>query len=415
MRKLPPSVLRGARPLTRLLREHDFDLRGLDLAGFRDWLGAQLPTWQRDPVFVQRARIRDLRRAHPELHTLEQEYRRAEVADAATPEACRLRRLDVELLNTGRAVAGLTAALTPAAPEKRATLEEKRAGFHARLVELQTERARLAVSSPYRQVLLRASEALQRLRAAVGLEHEEEELARRLKHQGRRSGHSGAAFEQLARTLTETLLVPELLRHSRSGVPRGRVRILHGVTLGAARTELDQLVIRQPPGGRPTAVLAVIEAKRNLNDLAHGFRLRQENLAWLTGDAGGYDPATYRTGRFKTGHFDRPATHEQDGQTFVFAPGSFCRFRREATGGPFLRRLYFITRTGTLWGVSSAALARIGFRVATDEGWNTDDAGYLEGLLRWCRSLTEPVEAADVIRVYAATPGRAGQVLVTGR
>src|SRR5262249_2114226 len=177
-------------------------------------------------------------------------------------------------------------------------------------------------------------------------------------------------------------------------------------------TEFDQLVVRRPPGGRPVEVLAVVEAKRNINDLAHGFCRRQEDLAWLAGDGAGYDPQAYRTRHFPSGHFDRAAAHEQDGESFVFAPGSFRRIRRDAATGRFLHRLYFITPAGPLWGVSTAALARIAHHVAGDGGWDPDDDAYLQRLLAWCRALAQPVETPDVLRLYAATPRRGRQVLV---
>src|SRR5205085_9755144 len=136
--------------------------------------------------------------------------------------------------------------------------------------------------------------------------------------------------EHRALALTERHILPDLLRARADGASDRRVRILRRVTLGAARVEFDQLVVRVPAAaGRPVQVLAAVEVKKNINDLAHGFRLRQENLAWLTGDAGGYDPALYRTGHFRSGHFDRPAEHREGGDAFLFAPGSFRRFRRE--------------------------------------------------------------------------------------
>ena len=58
----PAHVRRGIRALRRLLHEQTFDLRSLDLEGFRGWLDRQLVRWREDPVFLQRARIRDLRR-----------------------------------------------------------------------------------------------------------------------------------------------------------------------------------------------------------------------------------------------------------------------------------------------------------------------------------------------------------------
>jgi hypothetical protein len=406
----PPETARGVRALRRLLREQTCDLRGLDLPGFRRWLDRQSAHWQSDPVFLQRARIRDLRRAHPALHPLEKEHRRAAAAEASSAHSLRLRRLEQELIGAARAVSGLTAALQRATPAQRAALGQKLDAFRARQLALQEEQQGLIGSSPQRQTLLRTEAELQQLRAAVGLDREEARLDELLKAQGRRSGHSGETFEQRALQLTENYLLPNLLR---GGAAARRLRVLRGVTLGAARTEL---VVRLPrTSGRPVEALAVVEVKRNLNDLAHGFRRRQENLAWLTGAGDGYDPGLYRTGHFRTGHFDREAVHPQDGETYLFAPGSFGRFRRATATGFFLDRLYLISRAGMMWGVSTAGLAQISFRVATDERWEPDSDSYLRGLLRWCQSLTRTIEAPDVLRMYAATPGRGRQVLLAGR
>jgi hypothetical protein len=413
---LPLAVARGARVLRRLLREQTLDLRGLDLPGFQSWLDRQLAHWRRDPVFVQRVRIRDLRRAHPELTLLEAEHRRAAAADAASPVGARLCRVEQELTNAGKAVAGLTAALKGAAADKRPALRQKLAAFQERQQALQVEQGALIRSSPERQTLLRLDAELGRLRAALGVDQEMARLQELQRRRGQGSGRSGSSFEQLARELTRSYILPDLLRGRRGDDASARLRVLHGVTLGGARTEFDQLVVRLPRrAGRPVEVLGMVEVKRNLNDLAHGFRRRQENLAWLIGDQIHYDPGLYRTHSFPSGHFDRDAVHEEDGEAFAFARDSFRRFRRDPATGLFLARLYFVTRAVTVWGVSAAALARISARVATDERWQPDDAAYLGKLLPWCQSLAEPLETPDVLRAYAASPRRARQVLVVGR
>jgi hypothetical protein len=410
----PAPTTRGVRPLCRLLRDNTFDLRGLDLAGFRRWLDAHLARWRNDPVFAQRARIRGLRRANPRLRALEQEHRRAAVAEAATPQSPRLRQLEQELADTGKALSGLTAALQRAAPQKRPALRQKLGVFQARQRTLRHEQAELVQSSPQRQHLLQVHAELQQLRSAVGLDQEEVCLERLLKLHGRRSGHSGESFERRALGLTETCIVADLLRGSKATGALHRLRVLRGVTLGAARTEFDQLVVRLPRRDKEAVeVLGVVEVKRNINDLAHGFQRRQENLAWLTGDAGGYDPGLYRTKHFRSGHFDQEAVHQQQGESFLFGPGSFRRFRRDPAARVFLDRLYFVTRPGTLWGVSAAALGRVSFRVATDERWDPDSDSYLGKLLHWCRSLAGPVETPDVLRMYTSTPRRGRQVILT--
>ena len=71
-----------------------------------------------------------------------------------------------------------------------------------------------------------------------------------------------------------------------------------------------------------------------------------------------------------------------------------------------------MTRPGPLLGVSGAALARIAARVATDEDWDPADEVYLRRLFEWCRTLAEPLETPDVLRLFAADAGHAQQVLL---
>jgi hypothetical protein len=407
----PVRVSRGVRPLRRLLREQTWDLRGLDLAGFRCWLDGQLSRWQTDPVFPQRSRIRDLRREHPRLRALERQHRHATAADANSLFFPRLREVEQGLIDAGKAVVGLTAALGRAGPHEAIALRQKLSAFQAKREELQGEQERLIQSSSERRALLRLTAELHQLRSATGLDREEERLERLLRRQGRHSGERGEAFEQVALALTGEYVVPDLVR-CRDGAT-GRLRVLSGVTLGAARTEFDQLVVRPARrGGGPVEVLAVVEAKRNINDLAHGFRVRQENLAWLTGDRAGYDPRAYRTAYFRSGHFDREAAHEEGGETFVFARQSFARLHRDPGAGHFLGRVYLVTRPGTLWGLSSAALAWVSFRVATDERWEPASDRYLGELLLWCQRLAGTFETPDLLRCYFSAPGRARQILL---
>jgi hypothetical protein len=307
-----------------------------------------------------------------------------------------------------KAIAGLTEAELRAGPERLAALRQKRQQFEERRRELDTERARLIAASPLRQELSRLEAELLRLRAEVGLDREEARLDELQHQQGHSTGRAGQSFERLALDLTARHIVPELLQQE--GGQADGVRVLTKVKLGAAGVEVDHLVVRAE-GSDPVEVLAAVEVKRNVNDLAHGFRRRQADLAWLTGEAGRYDPAAYRTARFPLGHFDRTAVHEE-GEPFVFGPGSFRRFRRDPAADALLDRLYLVTRAGPLLGVSTAARARIGHRVATDVHWDLDSDESLLGLFRWSRSLTEALEAPDVLRLFAGTPERARQVLV---
>ncbi len=406
-----PRVVRGTRVVRGLL-ERAVDVRALDLEGFRRWLGEQLPRWASDPAFAARARLRDLRRAHPELRALERAHRRALEADAATPEARRLLEVEEALSRLGKAVDGVAGALERThAPERRTGLRHKLTAFREQQQVLRREQRELIHTSAPRQELLRVRAALSVLRVRLGWTQLQSELSGLSHQEGLRAGRAGGRFEEQVLPVTWRCIVPDLAR----GGDASRLRLLRGVGLGAARTELDQVLIRQPlHPGRPVEVLALVEVKRNPDDLAHGFHRRQENLAWFTGDVGHYDPLQYKNRFFRSGHFDGEAVHTQDGERFVFTRGSFRRFVREPDQGPFLRRLYFIIREGTLHGLSTAALARIRHRLSVDAGWSLEHKASLEALRRWCQSLSQPQETPDVLRLYGASPGRARQVLVVG-
>jgi len=256
---------------------------------------------------------------------------------------------------------------------------------------------------------------LQHLRMALGLDREEAKLGRLLKEQGRRAGKAGEFFEHLALRITQQVILPELMSpESETADPP--LRVLTGVTLGAARVEFDQLIIREPSRSDvPVEVLAAVEVKRNINDVARGFRLRQENLAWLTGDSAYYAPALYRTQHFPTGHFNRDSVHEYQGQRFIFDRSSFRRFHRDPSTGLILDGLYFIARPGFVWGLSAAAIARVRFRVASDERWDPEDEVCLRRLLPRCLSLTESIETPDVLEAYASIPKYERQILLAPR
>ncbi|HLL82500.1 MAG TPA: hypothetical protein VK420_07600, partial [Longimicrobium sp.] len=256
--------------------------------------------------------------------------------------------------------------------------------------------------SPERALLVRLDAELQRLRRESGVGAEEARLDEMMRAQGRRSGRAGGGFEAAALRAVRDHLLPEL--------GDGPLTVLTGITLGTPRTELDQVVVRGSGGASPVEVLAVVEAKRNPNDVAHGFTRRQADLAWLCRDRTAYDPARHVTRRFPTGHFDRAVEHEQDGVRFVFDPTSFRRYRPE--NGHVLAGLYFVTRATPLAGLSGAALGRLRHRAATDARFAPSDDAYLAELLAWCRALAVPIETPDVLALYADDPARARQVLL---
>lgn len=403
-------VRTGIREIRDLLVRDTHDVRDLGPGSFRAWLGLHMARWAQDEEWVQRARIRDLRRAHPVIRVLEERERTARAAYEAAPEFVEMEQVEREMADAGKAIAGLAGALEGAAPDEGPRLKSKLGEFRARRARLEERRSALAASCEPRRELDAARAELAGVREATGLARLEAGLAQIQRERGQRATRSGARFEDVARAAVERWIVPGL----GSGGDEGRaVRVLRGVTLGAARTEIDQLVVRAPGGpNEPVEVLALVEAKRNLNDLAHGFRQRQENLAWLTGERGRYDPAEYRTRGFPSGHFDRAALHTEVGERYHLAPESFRRFHRDPATGFFLDGLYLVTRPGPVWGLGSGALARIAPRIATDESPELESEAGLRELLRWCQSLASSLETPDVLRLYGADERRAGQILL---
>jgi hypothetical protein len=406
----PPEIRRGAGELRRLLTERTADVRTLDVPGFRGWLERHVQRWQRDPVFVQRSRIRDLRGAHPQIRAAERDARQARRAYEQAPEFAELSRIEKALADAGKAVSGLTDAAAAASGDERERLTAKRAEFAARQPALRAELAGAAQSSAPRREWERAVAAAEAVRTAAGLPALEEALRGLVRGGGRRSTRQGARFEDVAEAVIRAHLLPELA--AACGCDAGELRILRGVTLGAAGIEIDHLVVHGPPGTDAVKVVAVVEAKRNINDIAHGFRQRQQNLAWLTGDTAAYDAEHSRTRSFPSGHFDRPAVHEHEGERFTVTRDSFAGFTRDPATGHFLDRLYLVTRTGWLWGIGASAMTRLAHRVSTDERWAPDDGPYLAALLAWVREIAGPVEAPDVLETYANRPELASRVVL---
>ena len=402
----------GRSALALLLRDYNQDFRRLDPPSFRRWLEAHLTHWQKNPIFCQRAHIRELYRAHPGLRQLEREYRETRRRLASTPVFIQMAALERQLADNLKAQTGLSQALAAASGERQQQLEQKLAHFRADHQSLLDDYNQLRLANPMQQSLLELEQQVQAERTRLGVDREEQRLAELLRTQGQASGRRGEQFEAQARALIDERVLPRLRAMTPEVDRFAEIQVLDGVRLGTGPVEFDQLVVGERPDNDLVQVLAAIEVKRNLNDLAHGFRQRQENLAWLTGASHGYDSERYRNRNFPSGHFDRIARHEHQGRTYAFAKESFALFQPDPVLGYFIDRLLFVSRPMTLWGLSSASLNRLAYRVATDPDWQPEAESYLEQLHHWCLGLTQPLETPDVLTFYASDPVRSDQILL---
>ncbi len=378
-------------------------------------------------MFVQRSRIRGIRRQSGQWDQLQRDLARQRQADAASPQHADLQRLIRQLTGTRRAIAGLSAALRQAAEGRVADLRHKRAAFAWQHQRLRRQLAAAVRASPARRSLLRTERQLQRLRVQTGLDQQEAHLAELLRDRGQRGGRAGASFEQAALEAARQAIEVDVRRQWPARAAAEPLIWLHKVTLAAARVELDHLLVRTAPDpAAAVEVLAIVEAKRNINDLAKGLQRRREDLAWFCGDTRGYEPVHYRTATFPSGHFDAPAAHLQDGRRYHFTGQSFRHLcpaafadstTASANSAPLPitaipKGLYFITREGPLWGLSSTAMLRLSHRVATDLRWNLADDHYLRRLLDWCQQQANPIETPDVLRQQLNHPATADQLMI---
>lgn len=380
---------------------HAVHFRSLDLDGFRAWLSQRIEESLRQPDFAQRCRIREIERTHRRrLRDRERRLQKAEDAYRQLPAREQIEQLKHRLESLKKGVAGLEQAVA----EDRAD-PEKLESFRRQYMEVVREFLLLVEDHPEWRRLGRAKGSLERLREEIGLTDAEAELEALGRKQGNSSTASGSYFETVSSEATHRLILPDITHAGE------QAHVLHGVTLGCARGELDQVVVVRRGEGAAVEVRAIVEAKRNINDLAHGFRQRQENLAWFAGDSSGYDPQLYRTDRYTEGHFAGPVTHEEDGETFLFDAGSFESITKDAESGWRLDHLYFVTEQRPLLGVGMAEHGQILNRVATDPAFNIDSKVVLGKYRKWAQQLVEPMQTEDVLALYAKTEEWARQIV----
>ncbi len=404
------AVRMGLEELRGYLEANPIDVRSLDLAGFRAWLAERIDDARGDDVFEQRCRIRDLVKANRRpLAARVSVLKRAKKAYEASPAFERLTQLESEIVNARKAVDGLSGAIGEGRTGDPEASAKKLDGFRERLETLLAEDRALAEATPERGRLTRAEASLEAYRVSIGIVEGERSLEGLHRARGQRASSKGSRFEEVAGEAIERHLVPAM------PVPRGRLVRLGGVKLGCARAEFDHLVVDVPPEGGPVEVVALLEVKRNPNDIVDGFLVRQENLAWFTGERGAYDPEAYRTQVYRTGHFDRPAVHEEDGAGYPFDATSFRRFARDPATGKYLEALWFVTEPRRLRGVTSEENSRILHRVSTDPSFDLGKQSSVREFRRWAFSILGESQTRDVLALYARSEALARHILFCDR
>ena len=401
-----PKLETGVEFLQSYLQRNKFDFSSLTPGKFKAWLERQIQYKKNDQVFSLRCRIRDLKKKHyKKLRCLDITRSQAQKHYDECPQKPRLAELEKELDNTEKAVLGLQGAMQRLSGEKQAACQAKLADFCDKLADLQKEQQELLQACREKPALVDAEQELQIFREQIGLIKLESDLKTLLHQQGERITNAGGEFEAISIHTVKEHILPLLAAQTLNwNELSGRIKILQGVTLGCARAEIDYMVIAAAENPEQlTQVLAVVEVKRNINNVGAGFLLRQENLAWFTGDQSGYDPLAYRTRVFRSGHFETQASHNTDGETYVFDQSSFRNFKKDSQSGYFLDKVFFIARKQRLMGMHSKDHAKILYRVATDTNFDLENKSYIKDLLNWSQEIVPDFQTRDVIELYAGS------------
>lgn len=394
----------GLKFLQAALGAPAFDLRHAGEEAFTRWLQSEVQRrLEFDEVFIQKRRVRDIRRSHHD--SLSQLQKNLEASDALYEECPNKTRLDeiaYQIHCNERAISGLSQALSK---DPLPSLSDKLESFKSDQKELRVEESGLIAVTPEHSILLRERTALEAFEDQIGLTRELAAL-KSLQHQrGRSSGKSGQDFEIFARNIVIEKLTPLL------SSPKETLHCLSGVTLGCARGELDFVLIVERGPEQSVEVRGIVEVKKNINDIAESFLTRQENIAWFVGEEDRYDSERYRTAVYRNGHFHKSATHKEQGRSWLFDQGSFSKFKRDSKSDHYLEGLCFLTRLRPLTGASAGEQSRLIHSVATDFNADINNTQYREELLLWAREWLGEFQTREVLEEYLKNEDLARQIL----
>jgi hypothetical protein len=397
------ELLLGRSFLLDVLSKNHLDLRTADLDSFRSWLCFEVERRREfDEIFKQKSKLRDLIKEHSASFSVHKKsLSMAEQSYQQSSHYSRLNELCYLLECNRKAQIGITDAM---AEERIKNGEQKRLSFEDAGRELTAELDKLTEDSPEYQRLQRARSELRTFEEETEIAHERDILRVLQRQQGRKTSNSGLDFENFARGLIRRRLVP-LFASQRA------IHLLKGVTLGCARGELDYVLVA---GGGDLAVevLAIIEVKKNINDIAESFLTRQENIAWFHGCRSRYDSRRYQTKKYRSGHFDKPAFHEQGGESWRFEQGSFRGFRVDSKSDYYLKGLCFLSRDRPMRGANAGEQSRVLHSFATDFRSDLDDLDYCEELRLWMGAWLKSFQAPDVLKFYSQTEELARQIIL---
>lgn len=388
-----------------------------------------------DKEFVAKCEVRDMRRQHKgELEKVDRRFSLARNAYMESDVCARLEALDQSVRGGRQAVQSMRKFVESEVEDSDdEVIKKKRENCKlllpdkiCQLAKDEATRRQVRESSEEYRALESATTDREEVYVKLGLRGREKLCQQLSSGEGRGRNERGRSFENAAySTLTELLkpkIVDKYLLNTRTlTCDDDEIFCLRNIKFGMASVkggtaEFDSLVCRSVKGDRESLsgaggswnsnmkngrvyveVLAVVEVKRNPDDLGEAFSCYQPSLRWLCGLEEEYDPGDYRTKAYPRGHFDVDFYHTISGgngekaRTLVFNRASFKYLRDMRVelsgkdgGSLFPSSLYFITRHSNLDCMSSKAMA-----------WTLDKVGSCEALGPGARLVHSVKEGRD--------------------
>eukprot|EP00743_Colponemidia_sp_Colp-15_P008041 GILK01008714.1.p1 GENE.GILK01008714.1~~GILK01008714.1.p1 ORF type:complete len:451 (-),score=79.76 GILK01008714.1:474-1826(-) len=414
---------------------------------FVQWIkDVYFTSMQKNSVFRLRREITDITTQNADrLEPLRQEADALMEEVERCPIVAELKDIERKLLCANEACKGLMIASHPdwrrpktkasPEPEDEAKIAAQKLRIQQSLLEANNRRQALETqlqalqiqANPLLSLHTGARDKYEQLRAELGITKMEAEKDHILVTQGHDRQSKGRLFEEICLPVIHEHIVPKYAEHDPV--------VLCNVSLRCPRGEFDMVIVKADdlPDGlldqvskitgkddqqpmdaanntntntdsrqvyKYATVLAMVEAKKNINDIADGFDIRQENLSFYTQDLTNYDLALYKNKYFRDGIFDKHVSHVQNGTTYIFDHNSFKQFQRDPVSNLFLDHLYFTSRFNELSPIRNGDFGRLQSRLASDPSIELDSDEYLDDLFEWLRKISVRPTPREVLYLF---------------
>jgi len=294
-----------------------------------------------DQEFSGRVLVRDIRKMnHLKLQEVENQLMKAKIAFDANPNSVMLYELDRLIHGAEQAITSMKKFIETVSDNIRVT-DKKRAIEIALPLKKEEHIKNISTrdmkrkETPEFQAYIDAIKRVEDTYDEIGLNLAIQNATALSSKGGDGRNSRGKNFESRARLLLEELLVPSIA--DKYGYDKDDVFIVQNMKLGMASikgtcSELDcmicvrserPLTLDVKPKGTFCKVLAIIEVKRNPDDIGEAFAGYQQSLSWLSGIKEAYEPESWITKAYPNGHFSKPFMQDWNGESLIFTSESF--------------------------------------------------------------------------------------------